>query len=164
MKWCSFRYIALWFVLIFPVTASAQSSYEKRIEKRQLRWNRLIPTHSQLQYAGGMGLLSGGVGWDYGKNRWETEVFLGFLPRYSTKETKWTFTLKQNYIPWEIDAGKNFSLFPLSCGVYTNSIFDEDFWVSAPDKYPNQYYSFSTKLRFYVCLGQRVAYNIPCEK
>jgi hypothetical protein len=164
MKWYGFKYTVLWLILIFPLTASAQNSYEKRMEKRQQRWNQLIPTHSQLQYAGGMGLLSGGVGWDYGKNRWETDVFLGFLPRYSTRETKWTFTLKQNYIPWNIDAGKNFSFSPLSCGLYANTIFDEDFWMSDPDKYPNRYYSFSTKLRFHIYVGQGVAYNIPYEK
>jgi hypothetical protein len=131
-------------------------------EERQTLWNRLVPTHIQLQYAGGMGFLSGGAGWDYGrKNRWETDVFLSFLPRYSTKESKWTFTLKQNYIPWNINTGKRFSMAPFSCGLYANTVFNEDFWVSAPDKYPNRYYAFSTKVRFYVYIGQRITCHIP---
>ena len=38
------------------------------------------PTHVKMQYAGGMGVLSTGVGWDYGKRRqWETDVLLGYL-------------------------------------------------------------------------------------
>jgi hypothetical protein len=164
MKWCHFRRAAFLVALLFPAATSAQGGYERRMEKRRLIWDRLMPTHNQIQFAGGMGLLSGGIGWDYGRNRWETDMLLGFLPRYSTKKVKWTFTLKENYIPWRVEVGKNFSVSPLSCGLYVNTIFDDDFWVSDPDKYPNEYYSFSTKLRFYIYLGQRVTYNIPYEK
>lgn len=159
-------------LLLLPAaTAFGQSaSYEKRVEKRRQHWSKLIPTHSQLQYAGGMGLLSGGVGWDYGKNRWETDVFFGFLPRYSTEEAKMTFTLKQSFIPWEIDAGleadigENISVLPLSCGLYASAVFDEDFWANSSDKYPNRYYTFSSKVRFYIYIGQRVTYRIPRKK
>ena len=36
-----------------------------------------------------MGLLSFGTGWDYGKrNQWETDILLGFIPKYSAKKTK----------------------------------------------------------------------------
>ena len=42
----------------------------------------LIPTHTKSQFAGNMGLLSFGTGWDYGRrNQWETDVFFGVLPR-----------------------------------------------------------------------------------
>ena len=38
----------------------------------------LIPTHTKIQFAGNMGLLSFGTGWDYGRrNQWETDVFFG---------------------------------------------------------------------------------------
>lgn len=171
MKWYNFKYAAPLFLLLLPAVASGQSaSSEKRVEKHPQRWSKLIPTHSQLQYAGGMGLVSGGVGWDYGKNRWETDVFVGFLPRYSTEKAKMTATLKQSFIPWEVDAGlefdidKNISVSPLSCGLYASAILDKDFWASAPNKYPNRYYTFSPKVRFYIYVGQRVTYRIPCEK
>ena len=44
----------------------------------------MIPTHTKLQYAGGMGLLSWGIGWDYGKRgQWETDLLLvGLMRRY----------------------------------------------------------------------------------
>ena len=45
-------------------------------------WRRMIPTHVKVQYAGGMGFLSFGAGWDYGRKcQWETDLYLGFLPR-----------------------------------------------------------------------------------
>jgi hypothetical protein len=155
----------LFVVLIYPFMTSAQGSYEKRMNKRRSLWEHLIPTHHQIQYAGGMGLLSGGAGWGYGnKNRLETDISLGFLPRYSTEESKWTLTLKQIYIPWNVELGKNFSLEPLSCGLYANTVLNGKFWVSEPDKYPSPYYSFSTKLRFHIFLGQRIRYSFPYDR
>ena len=41
--------------------------YDKRVHRYRRAWEALIPTHTKLQYAGGMGLLSWGIGWDYGK-------------------------------------------------------------------------------------------------
>ena len=110
--------------------------YDKRVHRYRRAWEALIPTHTKLQYAGGMGLLSWGIGWDYGKRgQWETDLLLGFIPRYSSKHFKMTMTLKQNYIPWSIWLGKDFSLEPLTTGIYFNTVFSDDFWTSEPEKY-----------------------------
>jgi len=166
MKLWNFKKIYLGIVLsVFAATAFAQSGYERRVEKYQNQWVKLIPTHTKLQYAGGMGLLSVGAGWDYGKNdQWETDVFFGILPKYSTSKTKVTFTLKQNFIPWKKHFNEHFSFDPFACGLYVNTILDGDFWVSEPDKYPSNYYSFSTKMRFNIYVGQRLTYKIPENK
>ena len=89
--------------------------YDNRVHRFRRNWERIIPTHSKIQYAGNMGLLSFGTGWDYGKrNQWETDVLLGFIPKYSSKKAKVTMTLKQNYMPWSINIGKGFSTEPLA--------------------------------------------------
>ena len=73
------------------------SRYDKRVHRYRKHWESLIPTHTKLQFAGNMGLLSLGTGWDYGKrNQWETDIFFGILPKYDSKRTKITMTLKQN--------------------------------------------------------------------
>jgi len=166
MKLPNFKKFYLSIILLaFSCTVFSQEGYERRVEKYQDQWSKLIPTHTKLQYAGGMGLLSIGAGWDYGKNnQWETDVFFGYLPKYSTKKGKITFTLKQNFIPWNKRLNDHFSLDPLACGLYVNTIFDGDFWVSEPEKYPSGYYSFSTKMRFNIYLGQRITFHIPQNK
>ncbi len=58
------------------------------------------PDHTKIHYAGSMGLISVSAGWDYGKKKWETDIFLGILPKYSGFETQATFTIKQTFIPW----------------------------------------------------------------
>ena len=130
-----------------------------------IKADRIIPTHSKIQYAGNMGLLSFGIGWDYGKrNQWETDVLLGFIPKYSSKKAKVTMTLKQNYMPWSINIGKGFSTEPLACGLYVNTVFGNQFWVNEPERYPKGYYGFSSKVRFHVFMGQRLTYDIDPQR
>lgn len=135
--------------------------YDRRIHRYRKRWEALIPTHIKVQYAGNMGLLSFGTGWDYGKrNQWETDVLFGILPKYESKRTKVTFTLKQNYMPWSLDLGRQFSAEPLACGMYLNTVFGDEFWTHEPERYPKGYYGFSSKVRIHAFVGQRITYEI----
>ena len=135
--------------------------WDKRVHERFEGWERLKPTHAKMQYAGGMGVISTGVGWDYGKRRqWETDVLVGYLPARYAKTFKLTFTLKQNYIPWSMSFNSKWALEPLCCGLYITTIPGEDFWKKEPGRYPNHYYNFSTKMRPYIYIGQRLNLNI----
>ncbi len=141
------------------------SSYDKRVHRYRNRWYALIPTHFKLQYAGNMGFLSGGIGWDYGKRgQWETDIFLGFLPKYESDKAKMTFTLKQTYNPWSIQIAKSkFAFEPLSTGLYFNTVFNEEFWARHPKKYADGYYDFNTKIRTNIFIGERFSINVPEE-
>lgn len=136
--------------------------YERNTLRRVQRWNKLIPSYSKLQFAGGMGLVSVGTGWEYGKNRqWETDLLLGIIPKHSSKRTKVTFTLKQNFTPWRVPLRGRFSLEPLSTGLYLNTVFGGEFWMKNPDRYPQGYYWFSTRMRIHIFVGQRIRFDIP---
>ena len=142
------------------------NSYDRRVRRYRRHWAALIPTHTKLQFAGNMGLLSFGFGWDYGKrNQWETDLLFGFVPKYESDKAKATFTLKQNYIPWSLQIKESrFSAEPLTCGLYFNTVFGDEFWVSEPERYPKGYYGFSSKVRIHVFLGQRLTYDIDPKR
>lgn len=144
------------------ISHAQPNRYDIRIHRYRKRWEALIPTHTKIQFAGNMGLISFGTGWDYGKqNQWETDVFFGVLPKYQSDHTKLTFTLKQNYIPWSFQIKESrFSAEPLTCGMYFNTVFGNEFWVNEPERYPKGYYGFSSKVRIHVFLGQRFTYDI----
>ncbi len=131
--------------------------HEQYVKRYRERWEAFIPSHLKVQYAGNMGLFSIGTGWDYGKqNRWETDVLFGYLPAHDSKRSKITFTLKQNYIPWNFPLGESdFSLEPLTCGLYMNTVFGDEFWTEEPDRYPKGYYGFSSRVRLHIFAGQR---------
>lgn len=139
--------------------------YEKKENRLRTKWERIIPRYGKAQFAGSMGLISMGTGWDYGKNKqWETDLLFGFVPKYSTKKNKMTMTLKQNFIPWSVRLNDKFNLKPFSTGLYLNTVFGGDFWSHEPSKYPNSYYKFSTKLRFNIFIGQGWEYKLDTNK
>lgn len=144
----------------------AGKPYNERLKKTEKFWNNLKPAYTKLQYAGGIGLISAGLGWNYGSSaQWETDAMMGFIPAYSNQDAKMTLTLKQHFLPWNNRRlHQNFTFDPLSCGLAVNSAFGNEFWVREPDKYPSSYYSFSTKLRFWFHLGQRITYHIPVDQ
>jgi len=133
---------------------------DRRIHRGYEGWERLIPTHLKAQYAGSMGLLSVGLGWDYGRKcRWETDVLVGYVPKYVSNRGHATLTLKQNYIPWSLYASDRFSFDPFYCGIYLNTIFGHEFWGRQPGRYPKGYYWFSTKLRTHIFWGCRASWH-----
>ena len=143
-----------------------ENRYDRRVHRYRRHWEALIPTHTKIQFAGNMGLLSFGTGWDYGRrNQWETDVFFGVLPKYDSKRTKLTFTVKQNYLPWSLQIKQSrFSVEPLACGMYLNTVFGDEFWVNEPERYPKGYYGFSSKVRIHAFLGQRITYDIDPQR
>ena len=108
--------------------------YKKRVEKYISRWEKLIPHYTKLQFAGSMGMLSLGTGWNYYRNHWETDVYLGIVPRNSDRHAMATLTLKQNYYPWNIHIADKLSFEPLACGVYTHVFIGERFTLKLNTK------------------------------
>lgn len=178
-KWSIFKTMAAAALLVAALPAQAggrsrlrlttdpdsviNERYHHRIHHLQSAWEKMIPSMVKLQYAGGMGMVSGGIGWDYGRSRqWETDFMMGFLPKFESDKAKLVLTLKENYIPWEVGLGRSdVSLDPLTVSVYVTSIIADDFWTSQPERYPEGYYWFSTRFRLNLSLGQRLVFDIP---
>lgn len=142
---------------------SLGSEYEQRMMKRMARWQKMIPDHGKAQFAGSIGICSAGIGWTYGhSDQWETDVMIGFIPKYHSERAKITLTLKESYIPWTVGISRSrWYVQPLSCSLFLSSVLDESFWVDEPSRYPKGYYGFSTRIRANMALGQRIMYKIP---
>ena len=157
-------------LLMFNVSIMAQDDsgfYEIRKSKYEGNWFKLIPKHFKVQYAGSMGLVSAGIGGSYGRNeQWETGFMVGYIPEYTIDEDMACVTVKIDFFPWKTQIKQSAFYFePLSAGFYINSVINEEFWVRNPKRYESsRYYTFSTKLRFNICVGQRITYEIPASK
>ncbi len=160
MRLSTIRTLLSAFVLALPMAVPAQIVTGSHGEWRYDGWERLKPKNAMVQYAGGMGMMSFGAGWEYGKRgMWNTDVLVGFLPRSCSDDFRFTFTLKQTCVPWSIDLGKGFAVEPFAAGLYVTTISGDEFWRKEPGKYPNHYYNFSSKMRFSVFLGQGVTFH-----
>ena len=137
-------------------TARFRPAVEQRRHADYRGWARLLPTHCKLQYAGGMGVASIGFGWDYGRrNQWETDLQIGWLPKHyiGAGEGRPIVTF-----PWNIRCHRQLGIEPLSCGLYLTFIAGEEFWMQEPQKYGGPYYRFSTRMRAYIYVGQRITW------
>lgn len=131
------------------------SRRERHQQRIRSNWSRLIPKQNKLQFAGSMGMFSGGIGWYYGrKKQWETDWFLGFIPKMNKQDGHVTTTLKQTYTPWRLALKENLYIEPLTTGIYINKIFGEYFWSKLPEKYPENYYFWAVNTRFNIFVGQ----------
>lgn len=166
-------------------TVAHPTAYEQRVKHRRERWLDLCPSLGIVQYAGDMGMISAGFGWDYGRReRWETHVAVGFLPKELGPNADVMLTLRENLVPWSFGLGRRtwadpqgvgslgnplpwsrraaVSFEPAVFSVFINTIFDDEFWIHEPDKYNGgSYYRFPSKIRFHAGLGSRFSLNIP---
>lgn len=166
MRWSISKYVLILLLTGISVSASGQNRHERLKEKYVLGWSRLIPRYNKIQFAGSMGLISLGVGWDYGKKKqWETDLLFGYLPKFDGEEGHVTITLKENYIPWRIPIKTSrWSVEPFTVSLYINKIFGDEFWSKEPDKYPDKYYNVATNLRFNLAFGQRIRFELNSKK
>ncbi len=145
-----------------PRVSARYVNHRRRMAKG---WMRIIPNQFTLQYAGSVGLASMGIGWHYGRaDHWETDILVGFVPRYHARHVHYTFTVKERYVPWHCRLSSRWTLQPLTAGLFFNTISGSEFWRREPDKYPKRYYGFSSKIRTNVFLGQRVRYAVPSRR
>lgn len=111
---------SIWALLLLSASTTASASpedsltrYDRRILRYRKHWDVLMPTQSVIQTCGNMGIISLGIGWDYGKrSQWETHLLFGIVPKYDSDEVKMTITLKENFIPWRKDWGKGWQFEP----------------------------------------------------
>ncbi len=168
-----------------PTLRDSLSYYQQRVLRSYERWLSLIPNIGTFQYAGNIGMVSAGIGWDYGKqNRWETHAQMGFIPKGHNERAALTFTIRENLVPWSFGIGSRkwaatqpanqhipwnkraaVSIEPAVFSLFGNTIFNDEFWVKEPEKYNGgNYYRFSSKVRFHIGFGSRISLNIPEAK
>lgn len=141
--------------------------YEQRLDRYHRFFASLVPDFARVQFAGSTGLINVGCGWAYGKrNQNETDIMFGYVPKYDKESILITFTLRQTFVPWTKPLYRDrFTFQPLSCGLFVNSVLDSEYWTREPDRYPHgNYYSFSSKIRFHIFVGQRYTVKIPAHK
>ena len=139
----------------------AKPPHDEKLTLYKKRWEGLMPNQSKLQFAGSMGMFSGGPGWSYGKrNQWETDWYIGFIPEIDEIEGHMTTTLKQTYTPFRFRLNEFISVEPVTTGIYINKIFGEYFWSKLPEKYPKNYYFWAVNTRFNIFVGQSFVFKM----
>jgi hypothetical protein len=118
-------------------------------------WYR--PTHLALQTGGGLGMVAAGAGYEFSKNRLETDVLLGYVPKRFAGSTLSLASLKFMYSPFRLRVAEQVQVLPITVGAYfsyTHGTINDEL----KGQYASDYYWFSTDTRYGPLVGGRVTY------
>lgn len=113
----------------------------------------LVPDHAKVQFAGEMGVISSGVGYELLGRRLQGDLFLGWIPSSIGGDDVLSATAKLTFVPWKLQAGHRWRVHPLSVSTQLTHTFGSQYFVLPPDRYPRGYYELPTALHTAVGAG-----------
>ena len=116
----------------------------------------LLPDHLKVQFAGGIGMVSIGAGYNNKKQWLEGDIYYGYVPQSIGGLTIHSITGKMTISPVKIES-KNFQTKPFSIGVLVNYTFGKQYFGFTPANYPFEYYGFPTSLHAGAFIGGQVS-------
>ncbi len=119
------------------------------------------PDHIKVQYAGGMGFISIGAGYNTKNQKLEGDLSYGYLPKSVGGIRIHSISGKVTWIPINSVSIKKYQVEPLMTGLIVNYSFGKQYFSFDPPYYPYRYYSFPTAIHSAIFLGSRVGVNFP---
>jgi hypothetical protein len=138
------------FALFFCFSVEAQDSAR----------NKVLPDHLKLQFAGEIGFLSIGAGYQTKNKKWEADLYYGYVPKSIGGVTIHSLTAKLTSLPFKPFQRNQTSFNPLSAGVLINYTFGKQYFGFTPENYPFEYYGFPTSVHAGAFIGGQVNKNI----
>lgn len=120
----------------------------------------LVPDHAKLQFAGGIGFLSAGIGYDSRKHNLQGDFYYGYVPESLGGVTIHSVTGKLTWTPLIYRFKKNHvNLDILSLGLLVNYAFGKQYFSFSPEYYPFDYYKFPTSLHAGIFAGGGIRFK-----
>ena len=127
-------------------------------QAQERHWSH--PDFLQLQYAGSIGYLSGGVGYDIFRNHARASLHFGHVPKGKGGALN-IFSTRLMFVPGSYSAGKRVIISPYDIGLMISYHLGSDFRSRWPDhRYPENYYWWQTSFRFHLNYQPSVTVHI----
>lgn len=122
----------------------------------------LIPDEAIVQYAGSIGYLSAGAGYDiFGNKRGNLSFHYGYVPGSKGGELH-IATVKLGYKPWKINLKDWAKLYPFNPGFFATYTFHKDLGLFFPKgQYPGDYYYWSEAIRPHLSFNTELELKPP---
>ncbi|MHB0756426.1 hypothetical protein [Polaribacter sp. M15] len=136
------------FLFIFSANIFAQEVTEKKKS-----W--YVPDYASLQFAGNIGLLSTGVGYEIFDNVWFAELLYGYIPEAIT-EAKSThlITIKNTFPIFTKELSKNYFISPIA-GLTATYDATTNTFTTLPSQFTKGYY-VSNAIHFVIFGGVKI--------
>jgi hypothetical protein len=146
--------------LFNPVNTYGQYSQKTDSAK----YVRFLPDYVKLQFAGGIGLLSIGVGYSFFKEKLEVSYFYGYVPKAVSIDDLHSVSLQLTAKFFRFKANKNIEIVPLNVGWFIHHTFGNEYWITLPSHYPAEYYWWSPGRNSGIFLGGEIKTKLLSNK
>lgn len=126
--------------------------------------NKFLPDHLKLQFAGEIGFLSIGAGYQTKNKKWEGDLYYGYVPKSVGGVNIHSLTAKLTALPITPVKWKNTSINLLSAGLLVNYTLGKQYFGFTPDNYPFEYYGFPTSVHAAAFLGGGINQKLKTKK
>jgi hypothetical protein len=120
------------------------------------RYQMFLPDYVKLQFAGGIGFLSLGVGYTFFKQKLEVSYFYGYVPEFVSTDDLHSVSLQLTARLFRFKVNPNIELMPLNIGWFIHHTFGSEYWIKLPEHYPEEYYWWSPGRNSGVFLGGEI--------
>lgn len=135
---------SLMFLILVPNVVFSSASYGQLNEKEPSKvQHNYLPDYVKLQFAGGIGFLSCGVGYTFFNHKIDVSLFYGYVPEAFSVDDLHSISLQFTAKLIRKRITNNLELLPLNLGWFAHHTFGNEYWVRLPSNYPDDYYWWS---------------------
>ena len=116
----------------------------------------IIPDHLKVQYAGSIGYLSVGAGYEWAKKKLHGDLYYGFVPESVGGVNIHSLTAKLTWLPLST-IKKDIKIDWLTAGLLINYAFGRRYHLFSRTKYSFVYYGFPTAAHMAVFAGGAIS-------
>lgn len=100
------------------------------------RYKKFLPDYVKMQFAGGIGFVSMGVGYTFLKQKLEVSYFYGYVPKFVSTDDLHSVSLQLTAKLLRFKVKNNIEVMPLNFGWFIHHTFGTEYWIKLPDHYP----------------------------
>ncbi|MEA3317336.1 MAG: hypothetical protein U9R54_05215 [Bacteroidota bacterium] len=157
--------IKVFFISTLIILGSITTSYSQVSNNLDsVAYKKFLPNYVKLQFAGGIGFLSTGVGYTFFNRKLDVSFFYGYVPECFTADDLHSVSLQFTAKLLKYKLSDNLEILPLNFGFFGHHTFGSEYWVKLPDNYPDNYYWWSPGRNVGVFIGGEVKTKLFASK
>jgi hypothetical protein len=145
---CRFIYMLFFISFCFSLPAQVRKGFTK-----------LLPHYVKLQFAGGIGFLSGGFGYESKNKKFQADLSYGYVPENVGGIEIHSVTGKLTWAPVSRRLKNTMQLDLLTTGLYINYAFGKQYFLFSPENYPLKYYGIPSALHMGIFIGEGIRWK-----
>ena len=162
LKLMNFKILFISIVIGLGCISDSYSQFSNKTDS--IKYEKFLPDYAKIQFAGGIGFLSTGVGYTFLDHKLELSFFYGYVPERFTVDDLHSVSLQVTAKFLRYKISETIEILPLNFGWYIHHTFGNEYWVLLPDNYSNNYYWWSPGRNAGIFLGGEIKTKLFATK